>query len=79
MDSDLRRMLGMHWPKNQSNLKVMFYYIYWVKEKNLMTLVQKVEFTESGGTTFVTSECGLSPSLQLMPRVSEEMTCLDQK
>ena len=57
----------------------MFYYIYWVKEKDLMTLVQKVEFTESGGTTFVTSECGLSPSLQLMPRVSEEMVCLDQK
>ena len=78
-DLGLRRMLGMHWPKNQSNLKVMFYNIYWVEVKDLMTLVQKVEFTESGGATFVTSECGLSPSLQLMTRASEEMACLDQE
>ena len=55
-DLGLRRMLGMHWPKNQSNLKVMFYNIYWVEVKDLMTLVQKVEFTESGGATFVTCD-----------------------
>ena len=64
-ESDLRRILDREWIKNSTNINIQYYKIYWCGD--LLVAIRKVEFTESGGAAFLTSELGLS-LLQLMPR-----------
>ena len=73
-DADLRRILAKHWGKNKNNLSIMFYDIHWSEE--LIMAIRKVEFTESGTATFITSEEGIS-LLQLLPRSPEEIAVME--
>ena len=68
-EADLRRILDKEWGKHATNLNIMYYKIYWSDE--LLMVIRKVAFTESGEATFLTSEMELS-LLQMMPRTPEE-------
>ena len=63
-EADLRRILDREWSKNEKNVNVQFYKMYWLD--NLLTVIRKVEFTKSGEATFLVLELKLSLP-QLMP------------
>ena len=68
--ADLRCILDKEWGVHTVNINIQYYKIYW--SDKLLAAIRKVEFTESGEATFLTSEMGMS-LLQLMPRtVAEE-------
>ena len=69
-ESDLRRILDREWNKNSMNINIQYYKIYW--SDNFLMTIRKVEFTESGETTFLTLELGLS-LLQLLSLSLEEV------
>ena len=67
-DEDLRVVLSQHWKKNEGDLNVQFYSIYWAEE--ILLSLRKVTLTKGSRATWATSEKGVS-MLLLMPRTDD--------
>ena len=67
-DEDLRVVLSQHWKKNEGDLNVQFYSIYWAEE--ILISLRKVTLTKGSRATWATSEKGIS-MLLLMPRTDD--------
>ena len=79
---EIEQVLSQHLKKNEGDLNVQFYSIYWAEE--ILTSLRKVTLTKGSRATWATSEKGVS-MLLLMPRtddarmeIEEEYQCGSQ-